>query len=263
MTLELLNAALGPLVTLFVIVDPIGLAPVFVALTAGAAGAERRRIALRAVAVAAGILAVFGLIGEALLETVGIGLPAFRISGGLMLFLIALEMLFERRPERRSRTAEQAMAEPETADAAPAPLSDARPVSRPVSPPGSADRPIAATEAEKIEPGGIEAGGIDRDPSVFPLATPLLAGPGAMASMILLTARAESPAEEALVYLSLALVLGVCLALFLAAGLIERLLGPVGIRLTTRLLGVLLGALAVQFVLDGLADYGFTVVRAA
>lgn len=221
MDAALLDTALGAFVTLFVIVDPIGLAPLFVALTAGSDAATRRGVALRALAVAAGVLALFGLAGEILLETIGVGLPAFRISGGIMLFLLALEMLFERRTERRGKSAERAM-------------------------PGAERDPSDDTDAP----------GLARDPSVFPLATPLIAGPGAMATMILLTAKAESPAEEAVVYACLALVLALCAPVFLAAGLIERGLGPTGVTLVTRLFGVLLGALAVQFVLDGLADYG-------
>lgn len=204
--------ALRSAVTLFVVIDPIGLAPLFVALTAGRSRAERRRIALSALSVAAGVLTLFGAAGETLITAIGVGLPAFRISGGMMLFLIAVEMLFERRNEQREKTATEAQG-------------------------GDADRSTS-------------------DPTVFPLATPLLAGPGAMAAMILLTARAETPMETAAVYLCLAVVLVICLALFLMAPLIERALGPTGVKLVTRLLGVLLAALAVQFVLDGLADFG-------
>lgn len=210
---ELIAVAAGAFATLFVIVDPIGLAPIFVALTAGRAAADRRRIAFSAVLIGGAILAGFGLAGEAALALIGVGLPAFRISGGLMLFLLAVEMLFERRTERRAKSA----GEPEPDD----------------------------------EP--------HADPTVFPLATPLLAGPGAMASMILLTAGAETAVEEIVVYLCLAAVLALCLLLFLSASLIERALGPTGVKLVTRLLGVLLGALAVQFVLDGLADYGLAI----
>lgn len=214
----LVDFAVQSFVTLFVVIDPIGLAPIFVALTVGRSSAERRRIALAALAVAATVLTLFGLGGRAAIETIGIGLPAFRISGGIMLFLIAVEMLFERRSEQRMKTAE------ESQGAAPT---------------------------------------VGEDPTVFPLATPLLAGPGAMATMILLTARADGAAEQAAVYLSLAAVLSLCLILFFLAGPIERLLGPTGVKLVTRLLGVLLAALAVQFVLDGLADFGFVPERAA
>lgn len=210
--------ALNAFVTLFVVIDPIGLAPIFVALTAGRGVAARRSIALSAVALAAAILAVFGLAGQRVIELIGVGLPAFRISGGLMLFLIAVDMLFERRTEQRQRT---------------------------------------VAESQGGEEGAAAGRTGDDDPTVFPLATPLLAGPGAMATMILLTSRAESTAETALVYLCLALVLALCLGLFLLAGRIERALGPTGVKLVTRLLGVLLAALAVQFVLDGLADFGF------
>ena len=134
--------------TMFVIIDPIGLAPMFVALTTGSAVAHRRAIALRACIIAAAVLAIFGLFGEGLLELVGISMPAFRIAGGVLLFLTALDMLFERQTERRQGQA------------------------------SAAD-----------------------DPSVFPLATPLIAGPGAMASMILLTGEAASVGNTVGVYL--------------------------------------------------------------
>ncbi len=215
-----------PFVTFFVVVDPIGLLPVFIALTAGFSPARRRQVALNALLISAGVLALFGLAGEAALGAIGVGLPAFRISGGVMLFMIAVEMLFEKRSERRSKTASDAVDEKR----------------------GAAD----AAEAVEEPP----------DPTVFPLATPLIAGPGAMASMILVTARAPSAAAEAMVYVALGAVLLLTYLCFLVAGPIERLLGPTGVKLVTRLFGVLLGALAVQFILDGLADFGF-VAKAA
>jgi multiple antibiotic resistance protein len=192
-------------VTLFVIMDPIGTTPIFVALTSGMTTAERRRVSVRAIVIAGALLALFGLAGEALLAVIGIGLPAFRISGGLLLFLIAVEMLFERRSERREKQTNE-------------------------------PRP---------------------DPSVFPLAMPLLAGPGSLASMILLTS------QHAGDYLAIAAILGVMVAvlvvvyvLFRMGGLIERVLGHTGIVVVTRLLGILLAALSVQFVLNGLSDLG-------
>ena len=189
-------------VTLFVIVDPVGLAPLFVALTQGAGRAERRAIALRACAIGVGVLTLFGLLGEAVLGFVGISMPAFRIAGGVLLFLTALEMLFERRNERREGQAEE-------------------------PPP---------------------------DPSVFPLAIPLIAGPGAIASMILLAGEAEGDPLGLLVLHAVMLaVVAVVLALFLLAPLIEAALGRTGVVVVTRLLGMLLAALSVQFVLDGLA----------
>jgi multiple antibiotic resistance protein len=197
---------LSAFVTLFVVIDPIGMAPLFVALTAGESGARRRGIALRACLIALGLLTLFGLAGEAVLAFVGISMPAFRIAGGILLFLTALDMLFERRTQRRQKNAE-----------------------------GEEDRP---------------------DPSVFPLAIPLIAGPGAIASMILLAgqAPAEGTALHLLaVHLVMTGVLGLVLAMFLAAGLIERALGATGILVVTRLLGMLLAALSVQFVIDGIA----------
>jgi len=200
---------LSALITLFVVIDPIGMAPLFVALTQGEDGARRRAIALRACFIAFGILTLFGLAGEAVLGFVGISMPAFQIAGGLLLFLTALDMLFERRTQRRRRSAEEEEARP--------------------------------------------------DPSVFPLAIPLIAGPGAIASMILLANQAPE-ADRALHVAALhgvmALVLGLVLALFLVAGLIERALRQTGILVVTRLLGMLLAALSVQFVLDGMAAAG-------
>ena len=190
-------------VALFVVIDPIGLAPIFVALTLGADPAHRRAVAFRSCLIALGVLTLFGLVGEAVLEFVGISLPAFRIAGGILLFITALDMLFERRTKRRG---EQQAAE---------------------------------------------------DPSVFPLAIPLIAGPGAIAAMILLTSRAGADAAWiGAVHGVMAVVVGLVLVLFLIAGRIERLLGPTGIVVVTRLLGMLLAALSVQFVLDGLADVG-------
>ena len=193
--------------TLFVVIDPIGLAPLFVALTAGSGRAHRRAVALRAVAIGFGILLVFGLFGEAVLNFAGISMPAFRIAGGVLLFLTALDMLFERRTKRRGEQAHQ------------------------------------AEESED-------------DPSVFPLATPLIAGPGAIASMILLVGQAGAPLEVAAVFGVLGAVLALVLLFFLAGGLLERALGEVGINVVTRLLGMLLAALSVQFVIDGVREIG-------
>jgi multiple antibiotic resistance protein len=191
-------------VTLFVVIDPIGLTPLFVALTQGEAPGHRRAIALRACALAAVILTLFGLLGEHVLGFVGISMPAFRIAGGLLLFLTALEMLFERRQKRRDE------------------------------------------QAETVP-----------DPSVFPLATPLIAGPGAIASTILLVGQAHGATQVLATLLVMVAVIACALVLFLSAGLIERLLGKTGTNVVTRLLGMLLAALAVQFVLDGLAAFGF------
>ncbi|WP_224814506.1 MarC family protein [Hasllibacter sp. MH4015] len=191
-------------VTLFVVIDPIGLAPLFVALTAGTDAARRRSIAIRSCLVAFALLTLFGLAGEAVLNFLGISMPAFRMAGGILLFLTALDMLFERRTERRQG---QADAEPD-----------------------------------------------NTDPSVFPLAIPLISGPGAIASMILLTGQDGSVAHIAAVHGVMALVVACVFALFLLAAPLERLLGPTGINVVTRLLGMLLAALSVQFVIDGLRD---------
>ena len=192
-------------VTLFVIIDPIGLVPLFVALTQGMSAAARRAIGLRAVIVAAILLTIFAYAGEAVLGFVGISMPAFRIAGGILLFLTALDMLFDRRAKRREDQTDE-------------------------------DRP---------------------DPSVFPLAIPLIAGPGAIASMILLAGQQPGLAGLGMVIGVMLVVLTLVMLLFLTANLFERALGRVGINVVTRLLGMLLAALSVQFVLDGLRDFGF------
>ena len=195
--------------TIFVMVDPIGLAPMFAALTAGATLRQRAVIGARGVLIAGVLLALFGVLGDAALATIGVSIPAFRIAGGLMLFLLAVDMLFEKRTERREKHSEEGEAR--------------------------------------------------ADPSIFPLATPLIAGPGALAAMILLVSEHEGNlAGQSAVYLAAAAVLSICFVVFLATELIERLLGPTGIMVLTRLFGMLLGALAVQFVLDGINDFGFS-----
>ncbi|KAA2317230.1 MarC family protein [Pseudooceanicola sediminis] len=193
-------------VTLFVIIDPIGMTPLFIALTQGQGRQQRRAIAVRACVLAFGILAAFALFGEQVLGFVGISMPAFRIAGGLLLFLTALDMLFERRTKRREDQSDQAEAP---------------------------------------------------DPSVFPLAIPLIAGPGAIATVILLAGQSPGISGLALVLAVTALVLAVVFALFLTASPLENALGRTGINVVTRLLGMLLAALSVQFVLDGLKAFGF------
>lgn len=189
---------------LFVVIDPIGMAPLFVALTLGMDSAHRRSVALRACGIGILVLAVFGLAGEAVLNFVGISMPAFRIAGGILLFLTALDMLFERRTKRRSGHASNS-----------------------------------------------------EDPSVFPLATPLIAGPGAITTMILLRGEAgNDPVAVVSVFVVMVVVVALTLLLFLAAGPIERAMGQVGVTVITRLLGMLLAALSVQFVLDGLSAVG-------
>ena len=197
-----MDLALPAFVTLFVVIDPIGLAPIFVALTRGASGPDRRAIGARACLIGIAILTLFGLAGEAVLAFVGISMPAFRIAGGILLFLTALDMLFERRTERREGQADEAA----------------------------------------------------NDPSVFPLAIPLIAGPGAIATMILLAGEVDGDARGLLaIHLTMVAVVAVAFCLFLAAPLIERALGRIGILVVTRLLGMLLAALSVQFVIDGLS----------
>ena len=192
-------------VTLFVIIDPPGCAPIFASLTREVPPPQRRAMAVRSVMIAAGILVFFGLLGEDLLEVLGIGLPAFRIAGGIMLFMIALDMVFERRTARRQTRAQE------------------------------------VNETPEIE-----------DVSVFPMGIPMIAGPGSIASVMLLVGRSEGLEQTLVVFGALAAVLAITMVALLAAGPLMRLLGHRMEAMLTRLLGVILAALAAQFVIDGI-----------
>ena len=191
--------------TLVVIVDPPGCAPIFASLTSGAPPAHRRRMAIRSCIVAWSILMFFALFGEALLSHIGVSLSAFRLAGGIMLFMIALDMVFERRTERREERAEEIKGTPEAEDV-----------------------------------------------SVFPMAIPMIAGPGSIASVMLLNARADGPQESVIVLVAMTLVILLTLVALLAAGPLMRFVGAKVEAMITRILGVILAALATQFVLDGL-----------
>ena len=192
-------------VTLFVVIDPPGCAPIFAGLTSTAPPAAARRMALRACVIATLILLVFALFGEKLLGALHIELNSFRIAGGIMLFLIAIDMVFEKRTERREKRAEE-----------------------------------VRTAAE-----------VD-DVSVFPLAIPMIAGPGSIATIMLLMSRAQGIEATLVILAALVAVMVLSLAALLAAGPIMRLVGAKAEAVVTRLLGVLLAALAAQYVIDGL-----------
>ena len=193
------------LITFFVVIDPPGCAPIYAGLSAGATPTVKRAMAVRAVGVAALILFVFALFGEALLRGLGISLSSFRIAGGIMLFLIALEMVFEKRTQRREDRAAKVVADHEVDDV-----------------------------------------------SIFPMAMPMIAGPGSIASVMLLMGRNEGLERSLVVLAAMATILLLTLVALLAAGPIMRVLGAKIEAVITRLLGVLLAALAVQFVIDGI-----------
>jgi multiple antibiotic resistance protein len=203
---ELLALFVSAFVTLLVVIDPPGCAPIYAGLTRDCPPDQRRAMAIRAVIVASGILLFFGLLGEDLLEAMGVSLAAFRIAGGIMLFLIALEMVFERRTQRRENRAQEVSAD---------------------------------TEHEDV--------------SVFPMAIPMIAGPGSIASVMLLVARSDGLSQTLTVFAALAAVLLLTLIALLAAGPLMRLLGHRMEAMLTRLLGVILAALAAQFVIDGIS----------
>jgi multiple antibiotic resistance protein len=193
-------------VTLFVVIDPLGLAPVFAALTRGYPEKRKREAAIRGTVLGAVILFLFALAGDVLLNALGIGLAAFRISGGILLFLLALDMVFGRPSGVRSRTVREQ-----------------------------------------------EEDSHDQDVSVFPLAIPLLAGPGAITTVLLYTG-GRNVAELAVFAGVLLVVLLLTLASLLLASRVMRIFGETGANVFSRVLGVLLAALAVQFVLDGIGQ---------
>ncbi|MFD1766699.1 MarC family protein [Sphingorhabdus buctiana] len=197
-------------ITFFVVIDPPGCAPIYASLTKGASAQQRRGMAIRASIIAAAILFVFALFGEDLLGALHIELNSFRIAGGIMLFLIAIDMVFEKRTERREERAQKIIETPEIEDV-----------------------------------------------SVFPMAMPMIAGPGSIASVMLLMSQNEGMDRSLVVLGALASVLLLTLIALIAAGPIMRVLGAKAEAVITRLLGVLLGALAAQFVIDGLrASFG-------
>jgi len=200
--IELFGSAL---ITFLVIIDPPGCAPIFASLTRGASPIQRRSMALRSTVIAWAVLMFFALLGKPLLHALGISLASFRIAGGIMLFFIAIDMVFERRTERREKRAEAIEKSPEVEDI-----------------------------------------------SVFPMAMPMIAGPGSIASAMLWVSRADDPLRVAVVLGAITTVMVMTLVTLLAAGPLMRLIGDKVEAAITRILGVILAALAAQFVIDGL-----------
>lgn len=198
------DSMINAFTTLLVTVDPPGLAPLFLGLTQGMNRGERRQVAVRGSLIAFAVLAVFALFGASILGALGISMGAFRIAGGLLLFAISFEMIFEKRNERKEKTSD------------------------------------AAITKDHIH-----------NLAVFPLAIPLVAGPGAISATVLIAGTMDGVAGK----IQLIAVIAICLALVFAALILaerlNRFLGVTGRALLTRLLGVLLSALSVQFVVDG------------
>ena len=200
--IELFGSALA---TFLVIIDPPGCAPIFASLTRGASAAQRRSMAIRSSIIAWAILMFFALLGRPMLHALGISLASFRIAGGIMLFFIALDMVFERRTERREKRAEEIQRTPEVEDI-----------------------------------------------SVFPMAIPMIAGPGSIASAMLWVSRADTPAQTVIVLAAITVVMLLTAITLLAAGPLMRVVGEKVEAMITRILGVILAALATQFIVDGL-----------
>lgn len=196
---------LNTFVVLFIVIDPVGLALMFITLTPEASHAYRRKMAINSTLLAGGMLLVFYFLGDALLKALGIGIPAFRIAGGTLLFLLAIDMVFARQSGLRSTTTRE------------------------------------QREA-----------GTKRDISVFPLAFPLIAGPGALTTVLMMSTTAKSPLMFGGTLVLLVVVLGIALAFLLLAARIMKFLGETGTNVISRLLGLILAALAVQYVLDGI-----------
>ncbi|MBN8647826.1 MAG: MarC family protein [Caulobacterales bacterium] len=197
-------------VTFFVIIDPPGVAPMFATLTENTSREWQKKMAYKSIFVAAFVIIGFAFGGEWLLGKLHVSLDSFRIAGGLLLFLIAVDMLFEKRTERRDERNEKVLTE-------------------------------AKKHPERFE-----------DVSVFPLAIPLLAGPGAIASIMLhFAAYKDFMAKMAVLGGAMANLL-ICLVVFLLAGRITKAMGPTIAAMLERILGIILAALAAQFVIDGL-----------
>jgi len=197
---------LTALTTLMVTVDPPGLAPIFLSLTLGMTAPERRAVAIRATIIAAGIMAGFAWFGAPVLKLLGISFPAFRIAGGLLLFWIAFEMIFELRGRRKSNVARTAIDEDHI-----------------------------------------------RNVAAFPLAIPLMAGPGTITATMLTAGAASGDAAKLSALMAVIIIVCVsCFLVFLVAEKLSKLLGTTGNVVLTRLLGVILAALAIQFVIDGI-----------
>lgn len=195
---------LNSFATLFVTIEPIGLAPIFIAITAGMHEGMRRRVAVSASIIAAAVLVGFALFGAPVIEFLGISLPAFRIAGGLLLFWIAFEMIFDLRSERKAATAEASHSHGDATSTA-----------------------------------------------AFPLAVPMMAGPAAIAATIITSEAAPSTGALALLVVLILGIVGMCLVVFLLATRFDVLLRRTGRIVIARLFGVVLAALAVQFVSDG------------
>ncbi len=202
----MIDLLVSTFVILLVVIDPIGLTPMFAALTHGGTPAYKRRMAFKGTALAAAVLVVFVLVGDGLLRSLGISLAAFRIAGGILLFLLAIDMVFARHSGLRSTTLRE------------------------------------QAEAEQR-----------KDISVFPLAIPLIAGPGAITTVLLTIGSQPSLMTSLLFLLVLSLVLLLTLGALLLAPRIMSVLGETGANVVTRTLGIVLAALAVQFILDGIA----------
>lgn len=200
--IELFGSAL---VTFLVIIDPPGCAPIFVGLTRGTSPVHRRAMAIRSCLIAWAILMFFALLGKPMLQALGISLASFRIAGGIMLFIIALDMVFERRTARRESRAHSIEGTPDAEDV-----------------------------------------------SVFPMAMPMIAGPGSIASAMLWVSRAETAVHVAIVLAAITIVMLLTMATLLAAAPLMRLIGERVEAVITRILGVILAALAAQFIIDGL-----------
>ncbi len=209
-TTAVLDVALTAFVTLFVIIDPIGLLPIFIGLTKGTSLSHQRRMAIKGTLIGGATLIFFALLGDRFLSLLGVSLPSFRIAGGAMLFLMALEMVFDKRSKRRESSAETMRGE-------------------------------------------IHSNETFDDISVFPLSIPLISGPGAIASiMLLISANRDSIVHQATVMVVLGVVLLIAFILFMLAPKFEKLMGVTFTQIVSRVLGVILGALAVQYIVDGI-----------
>ena len=226
----MLELALTSFATLFVIIDPPGNLPIFISLTANTPAAHQRAMAIKAPIIALCVLLLFALAGESLLSFIGVEMSAFRIAGGLMLLLVAFEMVFDLRGKRRSDSAHQIHRRKQQAAGA----ASAQPAPQ-----------AAAGQGDDGNPPAV-------DISVFPMAIPILAGPGAITTVLLLMSQqTEGGVGDAVVLGVVVVLMAMCMALFLLSSKLDKLLGDTVTSVLTRLFGVILAALSIQFIIDG------------
>jgi len=232
-------------VTFFVVIDPLGIAPIFAVMTDGASAAFKRRMVLKATVTGAIILLLFAFLGNGLLAALGISMMAFKTAGGVLLFMIALEMVFEKRTERREKTSEAVLQEHEHELEEQHKHELELELEQSMQAVAAAPVPVVAHNRDEDE--------AFEDISVFPMAIPFIAGPGSITTILLMMSHhSAKPLEQGVIIGALLATLLVTVVMLLTASKIIDLLGQTVANAITRILGVILAAMATQYIFDGI-----------